>query len=151
MMLLTATTETQGRRSSDSCTAIDGELVTLAETNDCDQFEPTSPYPRSFRGLSSGELTTTAVARDLPLTDADLRIAVRGHLEVFHPSLLAELADRDDELEDVITGWAGELEEIGRALPAGPVVERWWDEVIVRGPGPLAPERPRPLHRRAFW
>jgi len=145
MMLLTATTETQGRRTSDSCTAIDGELVTLAETNDCDQFEPTSPYPRSFRGLSSGELTTTAVVRDLPLTEADLRIAVRGHLEVFHPSLLAEATDR------LITAWAGELKEIGRTSPAGSVVERWWDEVIVRGPGPLAPERRRPLHRRAFW
>ena len=59
MLLLTVTTDTQGRRRSDSYTASEGELVTLAETNDCAQFEPTSPWPRSFQGLGSGALTAS--------------------------------------------------------------------------------------------
>ncbi|QTE29764.1 DUF7715 family protein [Pengzhenrongella sicca] len=153
MLLLTVTTETQGRRSTDSCSAIDGELVFLAQTSDCDQYEPTSPWPRSFQGLSSTELTTTAVVRDVPLTDADVRLAVRGYLETHQPSLLAELRDRagDESCVDaLLTEWTDGLTTVAAGFFAGTVVERWWDVISPRGPGPLRRELP-PGRRRASW
>lgn len=146
MLLLTVTTDTQGRRRSDSCTAIEGELVTLADTNDCDQFEPTSPWPRSFQGLSSGALTTTAVVRDVPLSDADLRLAARGYLEVHGRELLDDCADA----AGLVAAWSARLGGLATAFPAGTVVERWWDTVSERGPGPLGRERP-PGRRRTSW
>jgi len=147
MLLLTVTTDTQGRRRSDSCTAIDGELVTLAETNDCDRFEPTSPWPRSFQGLSSGALTTTAVVRDLPLSDADLRIAVRGYLEVHR---MGRLDDADADADDMVAAWAAELKAAAGSFAPGTVLERWWEIVSARGSGPLGWRRP-PGRWRAYW
>lgn len=148
MQLLTVTTDTQGRRGSDACAAIDGELVTFAETNDCDKYEPTSPWPRSFQGLSSGELTTTAIVRDVPLDDADLRMAVRGYLEN-HRAVLDE-DDDETEVEDLIAEWAAELKAAGAAHPPGTVLERWWDTLTPRGSGPLGPQS-RPRYRRTRW
>lgn len=150
MLLLTVTTDTQGRRKTDSCTAIDGELVALAETTECDEFEPTSRYPRSFEGLSSGALTTTAVVRDVPLTEADLFLAIRGFLETHHRWRLDEDYDDDPDHRILIKRWAADLTAAGRAFGAGTVVERWWDTLSPRGAGPLRPERP-PRRSRASW
>ena len=66
MLVLVATTETQGDRADDFCRTVEGELVQL----------PADPADRSFVGLASRRSTTTCVVTDIDVDEEMLRAAV---------------------------------------------------------------------------
>lgn len=79
MLVMIATTETQGTMPGDYCHAVEGELVTPVVTR-CDDTR--CGCDRGFPGLASSRATTTAMVVDRPwITEADLRDAVRDSLE----------------------------------------------------------------------
>ena len=70
MKVLVATTQTQGARDDDFSRTVSGELVFdggpcsgVAEDEDWD-----CECSIAFRGVASGELTTTAIVTELPIT-----------------------------------------------------------------------------------
>lgn len=69
MKVLVATSTTQGARDGDFFDAVDGELV--FDSGPCEAVIAGAPWDcdcaLAFRGVASGELTTTAVVADLPV------------------------------------------------------------------------------------
>lgn len=72
MLVLVATTETQGDRPDDFCHTVEGELVQL----------PIGPADRSFVGLASGRATTTCVVTDIDVDEEMLRAAIGDSFDV---------------------------------------------------------------------
>jgi hypothetical protein len=148
MRLLTATAETQGKRPDDFHWCVQGELVWVQEADDVgsadrpadrsvvgdhvgreapqgradvgqDRFDA-SGIARSWIGLSSHRATTTARVSDLPLSPADVRLALLGYLE---SSGFAGLL-QPWELERVLDDESALLLRRGARYPAGTIVER---------------------------
>jgi hypothetical protein len=81
MMLLTATREGQGERTGDSSFAVEGGLVLVGPGCARDQADPDCGCGRgrAISGPSSRRATTTAIASDLDLDEADVRSAVESY------------------------------------------------------------------------
>jgi hypothetical protein len=131
MKLLTATRTGQGDRDGDFCHAVEGELVVLGFVCATDQNNPDGGCGcgRAFAGMSSRRATTTALVRDLDITDEDLRKAVADHHAAagLGPDLLGpeDFADLVDEtVEDAV--------QSARFWAVGTVVGRRLDHVHVR-------------------
>lgn len=125
MLVLTATASTQGERDNDYHWAIEGELVWLDPPCARDRRNPDGGCGcgRGFPGLNSHRATTTAMARDLPLTRDDVVAARIGYLASagygrFTPDDIR--ADVDTVLGAV------------RRLTSGDIVERRLDELRLR-------------------
>lgn len=93
MLVLVATTDTQGDRGDDYCHTVEGELVQL----------PVLGADRAFVGLASRRGTTTCAVADIDVDEATLRAAIGDsvdlHLAVAR--LLGEgtiLENRDGQL-----------------------------------------------------
>src|SRR3954469_319878 len=81
MKLLTATWERQGEQDGDFCFATEGELVLLGFVCATDRADPDGGCGcgRAFSGMSSMRATTTALVRDLDLSEDDVRLAVESY------------------------------------------------------------------------
>jgi hypothetical protein len=84
MKVLTATTRTQGDRSSDFSYTVAGELVYLGMVCTRDEQDPDSDdacgCARAFAGCNSHKSTTTAEVTDLDMSWSDVSIAVAASL-----------------------------------------------------------------------
>ena len=142
MNLLTATRTGQGTRSDDLCDAVEGELVLIPDLLECDRQDPTSPFPRSFCGLWSGELTTTALTRQVPLTVGDLVLALLAaahHVLVRRERWGQERWGQDRVLLEWAHAEAAFLRDVAAGYPPGTVLERSFTSVRPRGPAPPRP------------
>jgi hypothetical protein len=121
MRLLTATSATQGSRSDDFYWCTEGELVWVHEDT-ADEEDPAdvSGIARSWIGLSSHRATTTARVSDLPFSQADVRLALRGYLESAGFARFLQ----PWELERILDDEVAMLIRLGRRYPSGSVVER---------------------------
>ncbi len=72
MLVLVATTDTQGDRSDDYCNTVEGELVQL----------PVSGVDREFVGLASRRGTTTCVVADIDVDEVALRAAIGDSVDL---------------------------------------------------------------------
>jgi hypothetical protein len=86
MLLLTATSETQGERPGDFCDAIEGELVVTwadchVRAHEDELGRCCEGCPARFFGLNSGERTTTAMARDVPISRQDYFLAMGAYAQ----------------------------------------------------------------------
>ena len=81
--ILVATGETQGQRDSDFNRCVDGELVTVGIVCPAHVGDPDAGCgcARSFVGLNSHQLTTTAAVKEIDLSEADYVEALRSSLE----------------------------------------------------------------------
>lgn len=86
MLLLTATSRTQGNRPGDFCDAVEGELVVIF--TDCrvtahrdDLMRCREGCPARFFGLSTNQMTTTAMVRELRVTSDDYLLAMTGYAQ----------------------------------------------------------------------
>ena len=113
MKTLVATTRSQGVRTDDFCRAVPGELV--IDFGPCSDDDPGGEcvYGRTFVGLASGHLTTTAVVVDLPFLDR------RGYLRLLRESILPPGLPTSE-----LAGLAEHWRLIASQLPSGSVVER---------------------------
>lgn len=126
MKVLVATSRDQGRQAGDFTFCVPGELVYLGGVCARDERDPDSPSAcgcaRAFIGLNSGRATTTAEVRELDLSADDVHEAVRSSLEQACWTSLG--------IDP--TGFAEELHEITAQYPAGTVLGRRVDELMVR-------------------
>lgn len=87
MLLLTATTETQGEMPGDFCGAIEGELVVVFA--DCEVpahhgangLHCTEGCPSRFYGLNSHQRSTTAMVRQVRISREDYLLAMEGYAQ----------------------------------------------------------------------
>lgn len=124
MRILVATGRTQGCRANDYDWCIEGELVRIGEVCARDRADPDGGCGcgRGFAGLNSHRATTTARVADLPLTRAEYAEAIRSGLEAQGWPLSCFSPEQEaDDLAAAVGGW-----------PAGTVVERRLDELLVR-------------------
>lgn len=120
MRLLTATAATQGRRADDFHGCVEGELVWVQEEELDREQHADGDGRRSWVGISSRRVTTTAVVADLSMTVSELRRALRGYLGT--AGWAAHLPD--DGMERMLTEEVEVLVRIGGRYPVGTVVER---------------------------
>ena len=131
MKLLTATRERQGERDGDFCHAIEGELVLLGFVCATDEADPDGGCGcgRAFSGMSSMRATTTAVVRDLDVSLDDVRLAVEGYYVA--AGMGADVIGRG-EFAELVAATVQEMVDIAPWLPAGAVVGRRLDDLILR-------------------
>ncbi len=131
MKVFTATRETQGEQPGDFCHAIEGELVLCDEVCATDRNDPDGGCGcgRSFAGMNSHRATTTAVVRDLDLTEQDLVMAVIAYYTSggLTPDLLGA-QDFADMVDDVVR----DLMTRPQYFPVGTVLSRRLDFVCRR-------------------
>ena len=119
MLMLTATSETQGQRPGDFCDTVEGELVVIFA--DCHVSAHTDRLmrcqegcPSRFFGLNSHQMSTTAKVRPSGISWADYVEAITGYMEArgarapqSAACLLAELTiERAAELPGTVAGLA---------------------------------------------
>ena len=87
MLMLTATSETQGQRRGDFCEAVEGELVVIFA--DCHVSAHADRLgccregcPARFFGLNSHQMSTTAKVRPIGISWADYVEAIAGYMEL---------------------------------------------------------------------
>ncbi|MGO0575018.1 DUF7715 family protein [Ornithinimicrobium panacihumi] len=138
MRILVATSETNGQVEGDYDFCIEGELVYMQEPCGRDRRDPDGGCGcgRGFAGMSSHRGTTTAVSIESPLTEDEVREALRSSLVVggwldaaTHPP-----GSTDPLLEQLLAYMRG----VAREIPAGTVVRRRLNEFyyLVDGGGP---------------
>ena len=127
MKLLTATALTQGQRENDYHWCVEGELVRFDVTCARDRYDPDGGCGcgRGFAGMNSQRATTTALVRDLPLTERDVRLALAASLHA------AGYHDDPDAIAD-LAAEARELIFLASSFEVGDVLERRLDEIRVR-------------------
>ncbi|WP_400996611.1 hypothetical protein [Agromyces sp. GXQ0307] len=127
MKVLVATGEAQGTRSTDVMRCVEGELVHMIEA--C-PYSARHPYGscdcgRTFRGMTSDGVTTTAVVRTMPDLDFAAYVDCLDATHRFKRSLGCTC-----EFDAVAQAW--NLVAIAGVLPEGTIVERLVDRVVVR-------------------
>lgn len=122
MKLLTATNATQGFRDNDFDWCVEGELVQIGSVCASDQADPDSGCGcgRAFAGLNSHRATTTAMVREVPLTEEDYVEAIGSSLsqQGYDPSFAEHEAAM---LRRLVLDW-----------PVGAIVERRLTQIAVR-------------------
>jgi hypothetical protein len=122
MRVLTATSRTQGERSSDFDDCSDGELVTVGVVCAGEGADPDGGCgcARAFTGLNSHRTTTTAMVREVELSMADYVEALRSSLsQQGWPT--ADVSELAEWLPQLVSEW-----------PEGTVVERRFDDLVAR-------------------
>jgi len=122
MKVLVATTETQGQRSNDFYYCVEGELVTVGLVCATDRRNPDGGCGcgRAFAGLNSHRATTTAMVKEVELSEAD-------YVEALGSSLAQQGWPTSDV--DELAAW---LAQLVSEWPAGTIVERRLDDINVR-------------------
>ncbi len=137
MRVLIATTRTNGALDTDVDYCIEGELVSIDEYCDCCRIDPGScGCGIAFSGLNSHRMTTTAQVAEVPLSDAEVREAIRSSMRAggwLDPSFCSEkLAE-----EMVEEAW-NRIRQVATHFEVGTVLGRSLDHVYERsieGPG----------------
>lgn len=133
MKLLTATRERQGDRDGDFCYAVEGELVLLGLVCVDDERDPdrngACGCGRAFSGMSSMRATTTALVRELDVTQNEVKLAVEGYYvsSGLGPGDIGGAAFADLVAETVVS-----MEDAAEGFPVGAVVGRRLDYLICR-------------------
>lgn len=126
MRVLVATSRTQGQRENDFDFCIEGELVTVGLVCAADDGDPDGGCgcARSFAGLNSHRATTTAMVKEIDLSEADYVEALRSSLaqQGWPTEDVEELADW---LAQLVGGW-----------PVGSIIERRGDDMLIRTTAP---------------
>ena len=128
--VLVATSRTQGRRASDFCYTIRGELVVPCEI--CEADRKAGPdggcgCARCWVGLSSRQGTTTAKVKVIDgFTLADLTVAIQASLE--HSGMIALEAHPEHAAADLALG----LADLAKAFPKGAVLEIRMGKIAAR-------------------
>jgi hypothetical protein len=122
MKVLVATVETQGQRPNDFNFCVEGELVTVGLVCTRDRLDPDGGCGcgRAFAGLNSHRATTTAMVKQVELSEEDYIEALRSSLsqQGWPTSDVEELAAW---LVQLVSEWS-----------LGTIVERRIDDIIVR-------------------
>lgn len=116
MKVLVATPTGQGRRESDFCWTVDGELVVVPFQCDADGDDPDGGCGcrRAMAGLSSNKGTTTFMVVESPMTHDDYVYAIHD---------ANERAGWGDHL-DFADNMAALLLEVAAEYPPGTILER---------------------------
>jgi hypothetical protein len=131
MRVLVATHQTNGSDPGDYDHCVEGELVYMQEPCASDKRDPDGPCGcgRGFAGTNSHRATTTALVVDTPLSEGEVREALRSSLEAggwldprIFPDELAQ-ALVDEALDDMRT--------VAEHFPVGSVVRRRLDTYAV--------------------
>ena len=127
MKVLVATSLTQGTRAGDVMGCIDGELVYMIEACPYGRRQPYGACDCgiTFRGMTSDEVATTAVVREMPGLSLDAYVDCLDATHRFKRERGCTCTF--DALDDA---WA--LLAIAGSLAIGTVVERRVDRVTVR-------------------
>lgn len=81
MRVLIATRRTNGDVANDVDYCVAGELLMIGEYCDCCRIDPGScGCGIAFSGLNSHRMTTTAIVAEVPLSEAEVREAIRSSL-----------------------------------------------------------------------
>lgn len=125
MKIYTATERTQGQRAGDYHWCVEGEIVVpLLVVCDRDRDDPDGGCGcgRGWSGLNSHKATTTAMVRDLDMTEADYTEAVRSSLGQmgWYPRIIDD-ATLQDLLDDAT--------ELANTFPVGAILETRLGEV----------------------
>jgi hypothetical protein len=122
MKVLVATAETQGQRTNDFNYCVEGELVTVGLVCTTDRRDPDGGCGcgRAFAGLNSHRATTTAMVKEVGLSEADYVEALR--------SSLAQQGWPTSDVQE-LAAW---LAQLVSQWPAGTIVERRVDDILVR-------------------
>jgi hypothetical protein len=122
MKVLVATSQTQGLRRNDFFYCVEGELVTVGLVCAADESDPDGGCGcgRAFAGLNSHKATTTAMVKEVELSEDDYVEALRSSLE-----------QQGWPTEDVaeLARWLAELVD---TWPTGAIVERRLDDIDIR-------------------
>jgi hypothetical protein len=125
MKVLTATTRTQGARSSDFSYTVAGELVYLGLVCTRDEQDPDSDdacgCARSFVGANSHRATTTAEVADLEMDVTDVELAIGSSLQQSGWATQEDCAATEAALDEML--------EIADSYPVGAVLRRRLDEI----------------------
>ncbi|NYD65564.1 DUF7715 family protein [Agromyces atrinae] len=126
MKVLVATRETQGDRQSDVMTAIEGELVFMIDPCGESRRQPDGACPCgiTFVGMTSDEITTTAVVRELELT--------RSHFVQCLQNAVLDRRETGCTCQFDVSALASELLDLARCFPNETIIERRVDEIRVR-------------------
>jgi hypothetical protein len=152
MKVMVATKEMQGVVQGDYCWCVEGELVTGVVVACCDGDR--CGCSRGWTGLASSRATTTALVVDRPgVTEADLREAVRDHLERAGwidlvteanepagwpddeggPDDLSRVAEEPEEvISELVDEHVEAIVAICRSVPDGTVLSRQGGRVMAR-------------------
>lgn len=122
MRLLTATRQTQDELPGDFCFAVEGELVLANDfvcAGDRDDPDGGCGCGRAFVGLGSRKATTTALVRDLPVSRAELRVAVADFETArgLGPAVIGT-----EDFADLVEAKLAVLDDIARSVQVGAVV-----------------------------
>jgi hypothetical protein len=101
MKVLTATKETQGKRSNDFCWTEEGELVNYSFECDGETVDGSCGCKRSLAGLKTLKATTTVKVADLDITEDDLKTQITESLTKGGWLQGQSLADRIEFIEGV--------------------------------------------------
>ena len=131
MRVLVATTRTNGALKTDVDHCIEGELVSIDEYCDCCRIDPDScGCGLAFSGLNSHRMTTTAQVAQVPLSESEVREAIRSSLHAggwLDPSLCSRTVA--DQLVD--EAW-NRIRHVATHYPVGTVLGRSLDHVYER-------------------
>jgi hypothetical protein len=132
--LLTATRQTQGTAAFDfEDGIIEGELVEPASVCDRDlngdEWTEGCGCGRSFRGVTSHKLTTTAVVVDVEIDHEQLTEIVGG---VDRSHVVAGVRYPDETTAEDVAAMVAELIDDGERYPVGSVVGIWCYELRSR-------------------
>jgi hypothetical protein len=127
MKVLVATSVAQGARSTDVMRCVDGELVYMSAACAVSRRRPYGPCDCgvTFRGMTSDEVTTTAVVRAVPGLDMGGYVDCLDAMHRFNRAFGCT-CDFD------AVGEAWNLAAIAGLFAEGTVVERLVDRVQVR-------------------
>jgi hypothetical protein len=130
MKLLRATTKSQGEVPGDFAFVPEGELVFLGSVCDTDLIKGSAGIgscgcARSFTGLTSQKGTTTALVEESTMSEAELADRIHEHLVAGGWGGVPELPRMARDL-------AAEVVETATPHPAGTVVGRSFDDLLVR-------------------
>lgn len=130
MKVLVATSVSQGTRSTDVMRCVDGELVYMIEACPASRRRPYGPCECgiTFRGMTSDEISTTAIVRAVPGLDLATYVDCLDATHRFKSSVGCTC-----EFDAVAQAW--NLTAIAGMFAAGTVVERQVDRVVVRRVG----------------
>ncbi|MEV1131833.1 hypothetical protein [Agromyces sp. NPDC049794] len=127
MKVLVATSVAQGTRSTDVMRCVEGEFVYMIEA--C-PYSARRPYGScdcgiTFRGMTSDEVTTTAIVRAVPGLDLETYVDCLDATHRFKHKLGCTC-----DFDAVAQAW--NLTAIAGMFAEGTIVERLVDRVIVR-------------------
>ena len=131
MKVLVATTETQGWRENDFCHAVEGELVLFVPACDCGTVDDGCGCRRALAGSVSHRATTTIKVRQRSdLTPGSYSALIPDSLE--SQGYVDQELLKDSEVREWVQDLTDDLIRIAHHFPAGAVLERRDDMMLVR-------------------